>query len=154
MTWRIRRAQTNESETLSALAFRSKAHWGYDQAFMEAHRKDLSLAPGYIAGHPTYLYEHAAELLGFYALARVDEQWAELDFMFVDPAHLGRGIGRTLFEHARAMAGDMGHRYLRIVSDPHAAGFYRQMGAELWGEWHSGLFPGRRLPVLQMLCAR
>lgn len=31
----IRRARADEAGTLSELAFRSKAHWGYDDDFME-----------------------------------------------------------------------------------------------------------------------
>ena len=31
-----------ECETLSALCLRSKAHWGYDSAFMEAVREELA----------------------------------------------------------------------------------------------------------------
>jgi hypothetical protein len=37
----IRPAQADEVEALTALALRSKAHWGYDDAFMEACRAEL-----------------------------------------------------------------------------------------------------------------
>ena len=35
-TLSIREARPDEAELLSELAFRSKAHWGYDAEFLEA----------------------------------------------------------------------------------------------------------------------
>ena len=45
----IRSARPEEAETLSALALRSKAYWGYPADFMEACREELTLTPMTIA---------------------------------------------------------------------------------------------------------
>ena len=148
----IRRARPDDSDRLSALAWRSKAYWGYDDSFMQAHRQGLSVPPAYISKHPTYLLEQAEHLAGFYALDHLEPDLVELDFLFVEPRLIGRGVGRRLLSHARTIAHSGGYRFMRIVSDPNAAGFYQQMGAEPWGEWHSPVIPGRRLPVLQLSC--
>lgn len=148
----IREARPDDCPALSALAQRSKAYWGYDDVFMNAHRQALSLDAAYIADNPTYLAEEGGVPLGFYALEHVQTQLVELGFLFVEPAHIGRGIGRQLLHHASELARHFGYAEMRIVSDPNAAGFYRQMGAEPWGEWHSPVVPGRRLPVLHLAC--
>lgn len=148
----IREARPSDCPALSALAQRSKAHWGYDDTFMDAHRHALSVDVAYIVENPTYLAEECGTPLGFYALEHVHAELVELGFLFVEPDHIGRGIGRQLLHHASHLARELGYAEMRIVSDPHAAGFYQQMGARPWGEWHSPVVPGRRLPVLHLAC--
>lgn len=148
----IRHARPDDSETLTHLAQRSKAHWGYDDAFMHAHREGLHVDTAYVNTHPIYVLEHGGAIVGFYALEHIDDAEVDLDFLFIEPAHIGSGFGRMLLEHARRRASELGYRHIRIVSDPNAAGFYRQMGATLWGVWRSPIIPGRELPVLQLAC--
>ncbi len=45
----IRDARPGEAGELSGLAFRSKAHWGYSTAFMEACRSELAVTVAQIA---------------------------------------------------------------------------------------------------------
>ena len=40
----IRKALIEERDQINAMIMRSKAHWGYDEAFMEACREELSLS--------------------------------------------------------------------------------------------------------------
>jgi GNAT superfamily N-acetyltransferase len=71
-------------------------------------------------------------VVGFYAL-RVSGEQAELDHLWIDPSHMGRGFGRLLLRHAAKRALERGVRELTIDSDPNAAGFYESMGAERVG---------------------
>jgi hypothetical protein len=41
----VRAGRKDEARLLSDLALRSKGHWGYDQAFLDACRSELTLAP-------------------------------------------------------------------------------------------------------------
>lgn len=148
----IRRAQPYESALLTALTQRSKAYWGYDESFMRAHQGGLSVTAEYLAAHIAHIIEHEGKVAGFYALEHLDRDRVELGYLFVEPAYIGRGLGRALMGHAVATARARGYRHIRIVSDPHADGFYRRMGAVLWGEWQSPIIAGRRLPVLQIDC--
>ncbi len=144
----IRRAHPEEASALSALAWRSKAHWGYDAAFLEACRADLTLSVHDIATALVYVREADQGVAGFYRLrGRGDD--AELADLFVAPEAIGRGHGRRLWEHAVATARRLGYRRLVLQSDPHAEGFYRAMGAERAGESPSTVFPGRRLPLMR-----
>jgi hypothetical protein len=54
------------------------------------------------------------------------------------------------FEHAVHTVRSLGGSRLTIVSDPHAEGFYRRMGASRVGE-ASSKPEGRTLPVLALL---
>lgn len=152
----IRRAVPQDSDALTALSLSSKAHWGYDPAFIEATRDDLIVTPEFITRHPTYLAEnrdeHPGPITGFYGLEPLGRDTMELEFLFVAPEHMGKGMGRRLLAHATATARDLGYRIIHIISDPHAEGFYRAMGAEPHGRWRSPVIPGRTLPILLLDC--
>lgn len=147
---RIRRAQPDEAEALTALSLRSKAYWGYDEAFMAAAAAELALSPEQLARRPAYVLEAEGRVAGFYMLEPVDEREVELSALFVEPDAIGRGYGRRLMEHAIATAKRLGYRAILIHSDPNAEPFYRAMGAELIGMVPSGSIPGRMLPLLRI----
>ena len=145
----IRRARPDEAEALSELAIRSKGHWGYDEAFLAACRAELSFSADDLANAPTFVADGPDGVGGFYRLlVRVDGV-GELDDLFVDPAFIGHGVGKRLWEHAVAQAAALGCAEMVVQSDPFAEGFYRAMGAERVGELESGSVPGRMLPLLR-----
>jgi GNAT superfamily N-acetyltransferase len=143
----LRRAAPAEAAQLSALALRSKAHWGYDAAFLAACVEPLRLSPARLAASPFVVLELDGLVLGFYGLA-VDAQTAELAYLFVEPRAIGRGFGKLLWRHAVATARQLGFRRLRVASDPFAEPFYRAMGARRVGEVPSEAVYGRMLPLL------
>lgn len=146
---RIRPARPAELAQLSALTVRSKAHWGYDAAFMAAVRDDLTLSPDYLDRTQAFVLEQGGRILGYYGLRDHPDE-AELADLFLDPAAIGRGYGRRLWQHAVATARSRGHRHMRFESDPHAEGFYLAMGARRYGERESALIPGRKLPLMRV----
>lgn len=148
----IRRACSHEAEELSELAFRSKASWGYDSAFMATCRAELTVTPAYLAKAQTFVYETSGRVLGFYGL--MTDTTTELGFMFVEPECFGSGVGRALFEHALQTAQGQGVVKLVIASDPGAAGFYQAMGAQRIAETPSASIPGRMLPTFEILIGR
>ena len=131
----------DDCEALSALAFASKAHWGYDDAFMEACRKELTIRPVDLE-RARLRVAVASTIVGFHGV-----EGDELEWMFVAPDATGRGIGAALFADALDIARSAGVETLRIGSDPNAAGFYERMGAQRIGETPSASIPGRVLPV-------
>ena len=145
---RIRAAEAGDAPALSDLAVRSKVHWGYDVAFMEACREDLGVSDEDIATCPVYVHEDNGHPNGFYQLRPRDDQ-VEMVALFVEPRAMGRGIGKELWQHAVATARGLGCRELVLQSEPHAEGFYRAMGAERVGESPSTVFPDRMLPLMR-----
>ena len=61
----VRKARDDEVQHLFALAFRSKAHWGYDETFMAASRAELTVSSGGLARCPTFVYDDGT-VHGFY----------------------------------------------------------------------------------------
>ncbi len=143
-TIEIRDATVDDCEALSALAFASKAHWGYDDAFMEACRDELTIHPVDLE-RARIRVAAATTIVGFHGI-----EGDELEWLFVAPAAEGRGIGAALFTDALGIARAAGLETLRIASDPNAAGFYERMGAQRIGETPSASIPGRVLPRYAM----
>lgn len=143
----IRPANPKEAASLTKLAMRSKAHWGYDAAFMERCCAELTLQTKQIETTPVYVIESSGSVRGFYALEKIAADRMELTFMFVEPACIGQGYGRVLIEHAKTYVRANGFSFLEIQGDPNAAGFYESAGAQRVGERPSASIPGRMLPI-------
>jgi SAM-dependent methyltransferase len=145
----IRRARPDEAQLLSDLGLRSKAHWGYDAAFIAACRDDLTLSADEVAATDVYVAELDGRMIGFYQLRGAGLE-AELANLFIDPQAIGAGHGGRLWQHAALLALAQGHRSLTVQSDPYAEGFYRALGMVRIGETPSTVFPGRLLPQLRI----
>jgi GNAT superfamily N-acetyltransferase len=143
----IRRARVDEAASLTDLALRSKAYWGYDEDFIDACRTDLTLTSDYLANNPVFVAESESQLEAFYSLKQAGAE-VELDYLHVEPTATRGGFGRVLFEHAVSQAAALGYTRMLIDSDPNAEGFYLAMGAERVGEVESPVRPGRMMPRL------
>jgi GNAT superfamily N-acetyltransferase len=148
MPVQIRRAQPEEAAVLTELSIRSKAHWGYDAAFMAQAAAELALTENDICHHHVYVAESKGRIVGFHELKGLPPD-AVLNRLFVEPDWMGHGIGRALFEHAVRLAKEQG--FVRVIfdSDPFARRFYEWMGAVVIGETPSGSIPGRMLPRME-----
>lgn len=142
---RIRAARLAEIDELGALCLRSKAHWGYDAAFMARCVSSLRVTAGAIADDLAFVAAMGERPVGVHQLALKGAQ-AELDLLFVDPPAIGRGVGRRLYRHAEQLAMTRGCRELSIVADPFARTFYVAMGARYVEDGPSEGIPGRMLP--------
>lgn len=137
---------------LSALALRSKAHWGYPRDFLEACRPELAVDASRI-GSEDYRCFVAVEndsIAGFYTVESISAGAWELDALFVEPARIGTGVGRSLVQHAVHLLTECGATRLIIQGDPNAADFYRAAGARKVGTRESGSIPGRYLPLFEI----
>jgi GNAT superfamily N-acetyltransferase len=144
---KLRPPQLHELEALSALCLRSKAVWGYDQAFLDACRAELTIRADDLATSSLCVAEHDGALVGMVQLTIVGNA-ADLQKMFIEPGAIGLGVGKALFEWVSSTAKTLGARHLTIDADPGAVGFYRKMGAIERGSVPSGSIPGRVLPHL------
>lgn len=149
----IRRARTGEAPALSALALRSKAHWGYDAAFIDACRDELTLRDDELAPRRTLVAELDGRLTGFGTLEG-DPPYGELGMLFVEPAAIGRGVGGALLAALVDRARSLGFTRLAVDADPNAEAFYLAHGAVRVGEVASGSLPGRLLPQLELAVTR
>ncbi len=145
----LRHACPSDLPVLTELALRSKAYWGYTEAFVEACRNEFvanidaaepgQIAVGYVGNKP----------IGFVQV-EIKERTAELMMLFIEPTHIGKGYGGRLFQWAVAKSTDAGATRMMIEADPYAAGFYEKVGAHRIGTVPSVSFPDRGLPWLQL----
>jgi GNAT superfamily N-acetyltransferase len=145
----LRSPMLDEAAALTDLCMRSKTIWGYDADFMAACRDELTLTPS--AMHQTGLQvaEIDGKVVGVVEL-KFAGKVALLEKLFVEPSAQKTGTGRQLFAWAKATAMSRGARMLVIESDPHAAGFYRCMGATDDGNVASMTIAGRSIPRLKL----
>ena len=136
-------------DTITEIAMRSKAYWGYSDEFMEACKGELTVSSEDIANNPFGIVDREGNIAGFYMLDG-EAPSGELRMLFVDPDYIGTGVGGELFEAAKATAAEIGMTSLLIDSDPNAEAFYTHMGAVKIGESLSGSIPGRVLPKLKV----
>ncbi|WP_408897382.1 GNAT family N-acetyltransferase [Nocardioides sp. R1-1] len=146
---RLRPARAGEAALLSALALRSKAHWGYDAGFLDACRDELTLRDDELAERRTVVAEVDGHLHGFATLEGAPPV-GELGMLFVDPVAIGRGLGAALLTHQLEAARGAGFRLLTLDADPNAEAFYLAHGARRVGGVPSGSVPGRVLPRLEV----
>ena len=141
-----------DARALSELALRSKGYWGYDAAFLEACRDELTLTADQATAARVVRAPDGAPR-GFHLLApdpAGDPDRGELLMLFVDPPAIGSGVGRVLIDDALRYAARLGWSTLLVQSDPGAEGFYAAHGARRIGTVPSGSVPGRVLPLLQL----
>ena len=141
----VRSARVGESDSLTALCVRSKAHWGYDEAFMRLSAASLTVSDTAIVDGRVLVAERQGLVFG---VAQVEPD-GELGLMFVDPRCLNRGVGRVLFEAAVGLARRLGAKRMAILAEPNAAPFYERMGARFVSQAPSDSIPGRTLPLYE-----
>ena len=141
-------ARIDEGGSWTDLALLSKASWGYEPALR-------GLLP---QGHGRHgLGDPAPALRGgrgfrpaagfFHGFGRKDE--LNLDWLFVHPDHLGKGIGKRSVPPCRDLGRGAGWAEMMIVADPHAEDFYRHLGFPYRGRQAVRTLSQRYLPVLR-----
>ncbi len=144
---KIRAPLPAELAELSALCLRSKAYWGYDEAFIEACREELTLTTDELNSTCLAVAEIDGAIAGVVQVGIEGDQ-ADLHKLFIDPEMIGAGVGRQLMDWGFDAARRAGARRMTIVADPGAVPFYESMGARQIGVAPSDSIPGRRLPKL------
>jgi GNAT superfamily N-acetyltransferase len=147
---RIRPARTDEAAALTELVLRSKAHWGYGAEFLEACRAELTIRPDDIRRRRVVVAEDTDSAVVGVASLEGSAPEGSLGLCFVEPAAIGRGVGRALYFHVTRAARELGFARLTIEADPNAEPFYRRLGARPVGRTASGSLAGRELPLLEV----
>lgn len=142
-------ARPDEAAALTELAMRSKASWGYSDAFMAACRAELTFTPEKMAAWTVWVAELDGRIAGMVAL-RMDGADAELEDFFVEPDLQGQGIGTALMKVFTDAARARGARTAGLDADPNAEAIYQRLGFVTVGRSPSGSIPGRFLPRMEM----
>lgn len=143
----VRPAWAGEAALLHGLTERSTLHWGYEPEFLAFEPEALLVTEAFLAEHDVHVLEEDGAVVGYHALKGAPPE-LQLDKLFVAPERIGTGCGRLLWEHAVARARERGATELFFWADPHAAPFYRAMGA-VWQREEPTDWPGFVLQVFR-----
>ena len=144
----IQPAPLNSAPLLSVLALKSKAHWGYADELLKSWTHDLTVSEKMIQEMMVYKFISDAKIIGFYILNQPKEKSIELEFLFVLPNFIGKGIGNQLLNHAFSNAVSLNCKKMILLADPNAAPFYQSKGFVMIDRKESSI-AGRFLPVMQ-----
>jgi hypothetical protein len=100
----VRSAKLGESQSLTALCVRSKAHWGYDAAFMKLSAVTLAVGEDAIAaGRVLVAVAADGRVIGM-ACVLPEGETADLNALFVDPpCHRQRCLAACCSTHRSAL---------------------------------------------------
>jgi GNAT superfamily N-acetyltransferase len=142
----IRRATEDDSDALTDLAHRAKAHWGYPASWMREWDPQLTIIPGYLEAHHVWVAERDGVIVGMCSLEDRGGRWG-LEHVWVDPSAHGGGIGRALVTCALDEARRRRPGIVELLADPNASGFYERLGARHAGDVAAPM-PGARKRTL------
>jgi len=142
----LRPARDSDADALTELAARSEAYWGYDEAFMARFRELYRITPEYLAANPTFILERGEAPVGFFSILPLESP-VELEYFYVAPEEIGKGVGRLLWNHLCRYCAETGISVAEWVTSPPAEAFYLRMGALRCGQVTSTI-NGRLLPRL------
>jgi GNAT superfamily N-acetyltransferase len=155
----IRRAKKFEADELTRISFASKGYWGYPQAYFDIWLDELTIGSDYIRKNNVFVYESGEAIIGYYALVELEgalevsgviiKKGFWLEHMFLEPEHIGIGIGRSMFDHLHKYCRTNGIAEVGILADPNARGFYEKMGCEYVNEYPSTI-KDRTTPYLRL----
>jgi GNAT superfamily N-acetyltransferase len=124
----IRQAKATEAVALETLQRRASDVWAAYRAQLAAHPDAIELPQAFIdAGWVRVAIADGDTPIGFAVVVPEHGGSHELDGLFVEPAHMGRGVGRALVEDAAARAAATGARSIEVIAGP-AQGFYERLG--------------------------
>jgi GNAT superfamily N-acetyltransferase len=114
---------------------------------IEAWRDELTITAEQIATGNVYYLRLNERIAGYYFYRALTDKTVELSNLFVAPAHIRKGVGRTLLHDFLDRAATEGFRRVTLNADPHAEWFYARHGFAVVGQ-HPSSIPGRFLPVM------
>ena len=159
----IRSAAPNEAHVLTEISFSSKRYWNYPEEYFQVWRNELTIHSDYILKNDVFVFEKREAIIGYYSIVELKdaikiaaitlEKGFWLQHMFIEPNHLGDGIGTLLFKHLHKRCITRGINTLKILADPNARGFYEKMGC-VYQEEYPSTIKNRTTPLLHFhICA-
>jgi GNAT superfamily N-acetyltransferase len=141
----MRDATAAERAALEALQRRSSDVWDAYREQLAANPDAIELPRAFIDnGWVRVAVARDDRPIGFSVVIPGDGAIHELDGLFVEPAHLQRGVGRALVQDAAAHAADHAAAALEVTAGP-AQGFYERVGFAVIGTTQTRFGPAVRM---------
>lgn len=141
-------AEKSDAKLLTEIALSSKAFWGYADDLIENWRNDLTVSFEMITSMNVFKYMADKEVAGFYILNQPKKKSIELEFLFILPKYIGKGIGKKLIEHSFTRAKEFSCKKMTVLADPNAETFYESQGFITIDKKESSI-KNRFLPIME-----
>jgi GNAT superfamily N-acetyltransferase len=128
MNLRIRDATVRDIPSLEALQMRASLVAPDYREQLLAHPEVIHLPIDDVAAHATRVATLDGRIAGFSVVLPVAGESCELDGLFVEPDQIRHGIGRELVMEAARRLQAQGVRYIDVLANPTALGFYTRLG--------------------------
>jgi len=146
----IRPALAEDCTELTKLARLSKAHWGYPAEWLVRWEADLTISPENLENVVAYVAQQDQIIIGFWCRQAVQSEQVTPGWLFIHPAHMGRGVAKALWQAVRQGLIACHIDSFVLEADPNALPFYFSLGAEKIAERPSELISGRSIPILRL----
>jgi len=124
----VRDARVGERPALESLQRRSSDVWEDYREQLAAHPDAIELPDDLVAAGRVRVVTGRDDVpIGVSVVIPLGDGSHALDGLFVEPAHMHRGLGRMLVEDACERARVAGARRLEVIAGP-AQGFYEKVG--------------------------
>jgi GNAT superfamily N-acetyltransferase len=140
-------ANTADAKILTEIALKSKAIWNYTEEQLKNWTDDLTVSKKMIRDLIVFKFMFDDIIIGFYILNPPELKKIELEFLFVLPEFIGKGIGNQLIQHAFSYAKNLKCSEITLIADPNAVPFYESKGFKTIDKIQSSIF-NRYLPVM------
>ncbi|SKC12216.1 Acetyltransferase (GNAT) domain-containing protein [Soonwooa buanensis] len=147
---KIEKAHIDDHEILSEIAFKGKSYWNYGEEQLEAWRDNLTISKDYIKENKVYKLVELDKTIGFYSLILIDKSTIKIDFLFMFPEFIGKGIGKFLLESSIETAKKMKIKRIVLDADPNAEAFYKHFGFVTYEKMESSI-KNRFLPKMELI---
>mgnify|MGYP000639525145 CR=1 FL=1 len=148
MGLRLREAHAGDTGTLTDILHRAKSHWGYGSTKMEAFRTEYRISQATLNAQNVLVAADNGRPVGF-AGGYSQSDCLYIEFLFVAPEVIGKGLGSLLLQRMTDRARSAGKSRLLLESDHHARGFYEANGFEVLSERPSQMSPSGVIPLME-----
>jgi GNAT superfamily N-acetyltransferase len=128
MSYWLREASLADHRDLADVFRKASLSNEDDRDFLLRHPEWLGLSDRGIREGRMRLATNEEHVTVGFATYLINDGVAELEDLFVDPAHQRRGIGELLVLDISQRVRELGFEALEVTANPHAMAFYEHMG--------------------------
>ena|SRR5690606_18770763 len=141
-------ADVNDSELLTATAVNSKMIWGYSEEQMSLWQTELEVTSTYILQNKVVKCFDNDNFIGFFAIQIKQNEIPEIEHLWLLPGKTNQNYGRKIFHYILDYVTSIGFTNIKLVTEPHAKGFYDKMGGKITSK-HESKISGRFLDIYE-----
>jgi|SRR5690554_1431139 len=123
-------ATAEDAEELSAVAIRSKRHWGYSKEAMELWNQNLTITEDFLNSHTVIKATLEGEIVGFFALEDI-QSVTRIAQYWIDTPYMRKGYGTVMYNYLRDYLRQRNVEKVTLVLDPNGMSFFENKGAKI-----------------------